>query len=153
MIVSSFRIVKTKRASTAFDGEGARLYGARWNSLGTAMVYTSEHASLAQLEMLVHIDKSLLLNSYSLIEAEFDDKYVETLDVSLLPKNWNDYPAPAELQQLGDLWTSQKRSVVLGVPSVTLNTEVNFLINPNHPDFSDITILTPIRIKLDSRLK
>ena len=45
-----------RRAQVALDGEGARLYGGRWNSAGTAVVYAASHLSLAALEYLVHID-------------------------------------------------------------------------------------------------
>lgn len=55
MSLSTFRIVKSRWASTAFDGEGARLHGGRWNSVGTRMVYTSASRSLAALEILVHL--------------------------------------------------------------------------------------------------
>ena len=37
--VRGYRLVKRKWLQTAFDGEGARLYGGRWNSKGKAGVY------------------------------------------------------------------------------------------------------------------
>ena len=43
-MATGWRIVKSRYASTAFDGEGARLYGGRWNSSGTRMVYSLESA-------------------------------------------------------------------------------------------------------------
>src|SRR4051812_18031854 len=49
-----WRIVKEKHARTAFSGEGARIFGGRWNSPGISIVYCSEHLSLAALEILVH---------------------------------------------------------------------------------------------------
>ena len=47
-----------KRRHAAFDGEGARLAGGRWNRPGGAVVYTSESLALAALELgdpLVHV--------------------------------------------------------------------------------------------------
>ncbi|MBI5171468.1 MAG: RES domain-containing protein [Candidatus Melainabacteria bacterium] len=38
------------------DGEGARLFGGRWNSPGLPAIYTSSHLSLAALELLVHLN-------------------------------------------------------------------------------------------------
>lgn len=42
------------------DDEGARLYGGRWNSAGTAVVYAATHITLALLEQLVHVSPSRL---------------------------------------------------------------------------------------------
>ena len=50
----AWRIVRAARVNSAFTGEGARVYGGRWNSRGTAVIYVSEHESLAALELLVH---------------------------------------------------------------------------------------------------
>ena len=36
-----WRIVTARYAGTAFSGEGARLYGGRWNPMGVPMVYTA----------------------------------------------------------------------------------------------------------------
>ena len=55
-MIRAWRIVKTRYSADAFSGEGARLYGGRWNSPGVAMVYTAGSKSLATLEVLVHLD-------------------------------------------------------------------------------------------------
>ena len=142
-MATGWRIVKSRHASTAFDGEGARLYGGRWNSPGTRMVYTSSTISLAVLEVLVHLQEASLLSSYSLIFAGFDDALVERLDRSRLPDGWRSYPAPSELQRIGDEWVQSQRSVVLEVPSVIVVRESNYLLNPAHPDFSSVVIGEP----------
>ena len=56
MSITAWRIVRARFADSAFDGEGARRYGGRWNSRGTRMVYTAGSQALAALEMLVHLD-------------------------------------------------------------------------------------------------
>lgn len=48
-----WRLLTARFADTAFTGEGARLYGGRWNRKGVPMVYTAGSQSLATLEMLV----------------------------------------------------------------------------------------------------
>jgi len=50
-----FRLVDEDYLESAFSGDGARLYGGRWNAPGVAMVYTAQSLSLAQLELLVHL--------------------------------------------------------------------------------------------------
>src|SRR3990167_9051926 len=95
-----WRLVKARLSAHAFDGEGARLHGGRWNSPGTKMVYTSQSAALAVLELLVHLNNSAVLSSYVLFAAQFDDRLVTTLDRSRLPKHWRTFPAPRALQAL-----------------------------------------------------
>jgi RES domain-containing protein len=151
-MATGWRIVKSRYASTAFDGEGARLYGGRWNSPGKPMVYTSSTISLAVLEVLGHLQEASLLSSYSLISADFDDALVERLDHSMLPDDWRSYPAPSELQRKGDEWVQSRRSAVLEVPSAIVERESNYLINPAHPDFSSVVIGEPEPFTFDERL-
>ncbi len=54
-MLSAWRIIRATHVKSAFTGEGARVYGGRWNSPGTGVVYVSEHESLAALELLVHL--------------------------------------------------------------------------------------------------
>ena len=56
MTISIWRISKRKYATTAFNGEGARRFGGRWNSKGKSVVYTSATLSLAALETFVHME-------------------------------------------------------------------------------------------------
>jgi RES domain-containing protein len=151
-LATGWRIVKSRYAAAAFDGEGARLYGGRWNSPGTPMVYTSSTISLAVLEVLVHLQEASLLSSYSLIAARFDDAFVESLDRSMLPDGWRSYPAPSELQRIGDEWVQSQRSAVLEVPSVIVERESNYLLNASHPDFSSVAIGEPEPFTFDERL-
>jgi RES domain-containing protein len=150
-MATGWRIVKSRYAA-AFDGEGARLYGGRWNSPGTRMVYTSSSISLAVLEVLVYLQKANLLSSYSLISASFDDAFVERLERSRLPDGWRTYPAPSELQRIGDEWVQSQGSAVLEVPSVIVERESNYLLNPAHPDFSSVVISEPEPFTFDERL-
>ena len=41
-----WRLVKTKYAASAFDGDGARMHGGRWNSVGVAAVYGADSEAL-----------------------------------------------------------------------------------------------------------
>ena len=151
-MLDGWRIVKAKYASQAFDGEGARVNGGRWNTSGTPMVYTAENASLALLEVLVHLKNSSLLTSYVLCAVHFKDSFVKALDRSKLPKDWPRYPPPSELQRIGDEWARSGSSLVLKVPSSITKTESNYLINPLHSDFAKITIDSPKPFEVDLRL-
>jgi RES domain-containing protein len=151
-MTSSWRIVKAKRASQAFDGEGARLNGGRWNSPGTRMVYTAGSTSLAVLEMLVHLNHSALLSSYVLFAVRFDEALVTRLAPADLPAGWRDFPASAALNRLGDRWAAGGASAVLEVPSAIVERERNFLLNPRHPDFPRIAVDPPVPFHFDPRL-
>ncbi|HEU5161709.1 MAG TPA: RES family NAD+ phosphorylase, partial [Thermoanaerobaculia bacterium] len=147
-----WRIVKRGRAAGAFDGEGARRTGGRWNSPGTRVVYTAEHASLAALEMLAHLQRSSVLLSYALIPCDVPDEMVAPLDRASLPRAWRASPAPAALQRLGDEWAASMRSVALEVPSAIVEVENNVLLNPAHPDFAKIVIGDAMGFAYDVRL-
>jgi RES domain-containing protein len=147
-----WRIVKSKHAKSAFNGEGARLHGGRWNRPGTPMIYTAESQSLALLELLVHLESAELLSHYVLARATLDAGLIAGLDRQLLPRNWRAHPTPARLQQIGDAWAAGASSVALRVPSTLLPDENVVLLNPRHPEFRRVTVGEPQRFRLDPRL-
>ena len=148
----AWRIVKTRLKADAFSGEGARLYGGRWNSSGTAMVYTAGSISLATLELLVHLDTASILPSFSICPVDFDDSFMEVINPAHLPSDWRQSPAPTSLKNIGDNWISRGSSVVLRVPSAVVEDENNYLINPAHKDFKKLVIGRMKPFRLDSRL-
>ena len=152
MIVTSWRITKRKHARNAFTGEGAREFGGRWNTPGTAVVYTAQHQSLAALEMLVHLDSSELLHKYVLIAVEFDQSLITTVEPSELPRHWRSEPPPLEIRSIGDQWVLAGSSVVLQVPSALVPGESNYLLNPEHKDFAQLTFGKPVSFRFDPRL-
>ena len=91
----AWRIVKGRLTSTAFDGEGARLFGGRWNSRGTRVFYTSATQSLEALEILVHPNPPVRFQ-FAVIGIAFDDALVETL--TDLPSKWRQ-EAPSRATQ------------------------------------------------------
>ena len=153
MLLKAYRIVHNRYVKTAFDGKGASKYGGRWNSKGTAVIYTAESLSLATLEILVHLeDASVLTENFSYIEIEFTNKIVTTLDESLFPKNWYKNPPNLTTQKIGDEWVSKETSAVLKVPSSVIREEYNYILNPNHNDFEKIKINKPQKLIIDERI-
>lgn len=151
-MITAWRIVKSKHQARAFDGEGARLAGGRWNSPGVAMIYTAQSAALAALEMLVHLNSGTLLSSYVLIPCSFREEVVLHLDRARLPAGWRAHPAVPQLQLLGDAWVKNGLSAVLDVPSVLIQSELNYLVNPAHPDFASIEVGPAHPFDFDARL-
>jgi len=151
-LISVWRITKQKHAKNAFTGDGARLYGGRWNSPGKLVVYTAESRALALAEILVHLESAGVLSRYVLFQVEIDESHVAHLDLRDLPKNWRAEPAPKRLQALGDEWLDSNKSAVLRVPSAIVGGEFNYLLNPLHPNFSKLRIHGPERFSIDKRL-
>ena len=139
-----FRICK--KAHAAFDGEGARLYGGRWNRRGTAVIYASESLALAALELLVHAESALLPDDLVAVAADVPETVsVESLAVRALPRDWRRHPAPEILAERG--------TAILAVPSALVPRERNFLFNPSHPEFRKIRPHSPEPFALDARLR
>jgi RES domain-containing protein len=149
---SAWRIVRTARADSAFTGEGGRVYGGRWNSRGTAVIYVSEHESLAALELFVHTMPLSPREKYLSFRLEWGDRLTEFFPMNDLPPHWNAEPPTFDTMQIGDEWVRRGRSVALAVPSVLSTSEINFLLNPRHSDFKKIKISQPIEYRFDPRL-
>lgn len=148
----AYRIVRPEFADTAFDGEGARLFGGRWNEKGTRMVYTSASPSLAAMESFVHMGIEAKSIRHIIIEIDIPDDIVKVCDKSDLPDEWNKNPAPEVCQEFGTAWADSKESVVLSIPSIVIEMERNYLINPAHPDSSQITIVQKTAFSYDERM-
>jgi len=151
-VPSAWRIVKARRVATAFDGEGARLYGGRWTSAGRPAVYVSTTVALAVLEMLVHLGDVAPLPAYVLFELSIPEELISAVDIGVLPRNWPDSPPPPALQAIGDEWLDSGRSAVLRVPSAVARIEFNYLLRPAHADFRKIGIGAQRPFALDRRL-
>jgi RES domain-containing protein len=149
---SAWRIVRAARGNSAFTGEGARIYGGRWNSRGTAVSYVSEHESLAALELLVHLMPLSSDDRYLSFRLQWEDKLTDYFPVKNLPSDWYAEPPTFETMQIGDEWVRRGKSVALAVPSVLSTSEMNFLLNPKHADFKRIKISQPLEYRFDSRL-
>ena len=145
----AWRIVKKKHAATAFSGEGAAKTGGRWNSRGVPVVYASGTKSLAALESLVHLNPPVRFK-YVTIPIKFERALMETFQA--LPPDWWAEPPPPSSKQVGDAWVREARSAVLALTSVIVSGELNYLLNPAHPDFKKISIGKREPFAFDSRL-
>lgn len=151
-MISAWRLSKARYARTAFDGEGARVNGGRWNSIGTRVAYASESIALATLEVLVGLQNTRVLPAYALVGIEFPEELVATLPADRLPPDWQHHPPLPASQRIGDRWIADGRSALLRVPSAVVAAEHNYLLNPRHADFGRVRIRRPRAIELDPRL-
>jgi RES domain-containing protein len=143
----------TGRDRTDLDGEGACLYGGRWNSHGTAVIYTAGTLSLAVLEYLVHLNPDKIPHDLLRIAGEIPDTLaIRHIGIEALPPSWNALTLQPVTQTIGTQWVTAGLSAVLRVPSVVIPQESNYVLNPRHPEFSAITWSVPEPFSLDPRL-
>lgn len=146
-----WRLLTARFADSAFTGEGARLYGGRWNRKGVPMVYTAGSQSLATLEMLVQ-DEPLRARYVMIPVALPKNLKIERVTEGELPADWRDLAAREQLQAIGTAWAKRKSSAVLAMPSTVIPAEHNYLLNPLHPSFSKIETGEPQDFITDPRL-
>jgi RES domain-containing protein len=143
----------TRAKHQQLDGEGARLYGGRWNSEGCRVVYAASSAPLALLEYLVHVDVEDLPTDLVLMEIDSpDDVGISEVQLDQLPDDWNSMPDHPECVRLGNHWISQSDKLVLSVPSAIMPRERNLLLNPQHPDMERVKISGAEPFTFDPRL-
>jgi RES domain-containing protein len=137
--------------SDDISGTGAKLNGARWNSKGIPMLYTSAHISLAVLEMLVNTQFKDYAIELDLIYIRIPDDFIPTeIKLAKIKTGWkedHDYT-----KFMGDEFIGQNNSLILQVPSAVIQEEYNFLINPLHADFKKIKIQKTKSFWPDQRL-
>jgi RES domain-containing protein len=142
-----------RRPYAAFDGEGARLAGGRWNHRGVAVVYTSATLSLAALEYFVNLEFATAPADLVAVPAGIPDSVSRTeIGDAALPPGWRAYPAPDRLAHLGSAWAIANRSAVLVVPSAVIPTERNYVLNPGHSEFRAIRVGTAEPFAFDPRM-
>jgi RES domain-containing protein len=146
------QILRKRHAKTPFDGEGAYRYGGRWSSPGSRLVYASEHLSLAMIEYFVHLDRDDPPPDLVVAAADVPDNVSRvTISPGSLPAGWRQTPAPPELAEIGDRFARRRRDAILIVPSAVAPDEANWLLNPDHPDFTRIRVHTPGPFTYDTR--
>ncbi len=151
MALILWRLTKAQYAQTAFGGEGARPYGGRWNSPGRSVVYLAGSLALAALEILVHVKSQSELGGYVKIRVLAPEGVESTVEA--LPENWQQGRAPDETRAIGDGWLEAGETLLLRVPSVTIPGEYNYLSNPHHRKFSEITFGKAEPFSFDPRLR
>lgn len=137
--MQAYRLIKAKYADDPLNAQGAKQYGGRWNSKGMAAVYASDSIALAALEKLIHLHRNEVLNHFVLCEITLREEEIMTLADDALPEDWRSDPPPSSTIAIGDEWLSQSESLALAVPSTVVPRQFNLIINPNHPDFAQLS--------------
>ena len=146
----AWRVCKTRHHP--FDGTGARLQGARWNSPGRAVVYASDTFAGALLEILAHaLRPRTLPGAHHAVRLEIPDDLVETMPLELLA-GW-DQPGAERARARGDAWLASARSVALVVPALPSRpVGRTVMVNPEHPAIARVMVGAPFAVPWDERL-
>ena len=136
-----------------WSGEGARLFGQRWNPPGLPAIYAGTSFAVCLVEILVHANRKSPPSGARYVEAEVPDLVSrETFDPVAHP-GWDDPNDVSVAQAFGRAWIESRRSSLLLVPSVvTAGRDANVVVNPDHPDSMRILVGPETAVSLDRRL-
>ena len=147
-----FRLSKSAYAND-LTGRGAEKAGGRWNSKGTAIVYTSESRALCTTEIAVHTPLGILPIDFVIIAIEIPNTVqMAEIKPAGLPADWKSLPHSHSTQEIGDVFINEIKTAVLKVPSAVVQGEFNYLLNPLHKDFKKIKVKLIESFDFDERL-
>ncbi len=146
-----YRLAK-KQYSRDLSGAGASQFGGRWNKRGTPVIYAGESLEISLLELLVHVPP-MMVPQLDAVTIKIPDDSISEITPKQLPRNWQDYPAPSLLAEIGYKWVHANKSLALKVPSSVISSSCNLVLNCNHRDFRKVKILKCEEFRFDPRLK
>lgn len=148
-----YRITQKEYAED-LSGNGARLFGGRWNSEGFFALYASSSRSLALLETLAHTTAKMLdVRVYHLITLSTPDNIVtQKLSLKHLLPGWDAPDTRPFTKKIGDSFLTNKKELILEVPSVMMPEEINYVLNPLHEDMRQVKLVNKRRIYFDKRV-
>lgn len=141
------------RYGADLSGTGAAMRGARWNSIGTEIVYTSASRALAMSEIAVHFTFATLPADFMMFTIYIpDNTSIRVVQIADLPATWNSNPPPITCQVFGDEFIRRNEHCLLKIPSAVVFGDYNVLINPAHPEYANIQVLARTPFPFDNRL-
>lgn len=147
-----YRLV-TEIFATDLSGEGARLFGGRWNHKGVPCVYAVSSRAMAVLEFAVNIDAHNMPKHLQLVTIDVDEKSMTIIKNSELPKEWASYPATSATKDFGSDLLSEKKYSIIQLPSSVIPQESNYLLNPLHTAAQKWKIISVEKYPFDKRIK
>jgi RES domain-containing protein len=131
------------------DGEGARLWGGRWNNPGVQAVYCAESLALAALEVLVNLPEAQRR------KGKVPPHVAIALDVpgGLIDEPGHDVSLPEDVtRRIGDDWLNGMSNLGLSVPSSVVQLERNIVLNPRHTRMPEVRVALTAPFVFDERL-
>lgn len=151
-LIFVYRIAKEEHISQ--DGRGGLFGPGRWRRKGNLIIYTSEHASLAAWEKLVHlVSLDNLPNDMVLAKIEIpENEGILTVPNMCWLKVGTDISFSTENQNFGTSFLRSKTHLALKIPSVVIPGEYNILLNPLHQGIHQCKLLSTVPFVFDTRI-
>lgn len=146
-----YRMSKIRHARD-LSGKGAQLAGGRWNKKGLPALYLAENRSLSILEAIVHCHSINDLNNRVILSIEVNDNLIDVFNTKKLPNNWNSFPWNNFTINEGSKWLKSLNNLSLQIPSAIIPEEINYIVNPRHPEFNKVKIVDKQVFRPDQRL-
>lgn len=133
-----------------FDATGSRIAPGRWNTPDSPLIYCAEHYSTAMLEKLVHGNGMMPPNQHY-IEITLPSGVSYEMADTVRLNGWDSADCRVS-RTYGETWRKSGRSLLLFAPSIVARVEWNIMVNPDHPEFQQITFGLHLPVWWDSRL-
>lgn len=147
-----YRVGATKYAGD-LSGEGAKLFGGRWNHKTVPCIYTSQSRALAILEYIVNINIDEIPRALSITTFDIPQSEMRLISEDKLPGNWRETPVPSSTKDFGTALLKSLTFAIYKIPSGLMNEEFNFLLNPLHPQHKLFKIIEIKDFIYDVRIK
>ena len=136
------------------SGNGAKLFGGRWNSEGRPALYTASSRALALLETIAHAPAKMFQSkAYILITIFAPDTDFHSIDVNDLPEGWDAPDIHPFTQKNGDSFLIENKKLILSAPSVLMPEENIYVLNPGYAGMKKVKIIRKRQIHFDRRIE
>ncbi|MBX8493710.1 RES family NAD+ phosphorylase [Pseudomonas cichorii] len=145
--------ITTAPFATDLSGQGAALFGGRWNHPEHKALYFGMTAAICALEAVIHCTEVPRI-ALKLVRVKLPDEpqlYCEP-DLQELGEAWASNPADIQSMDFGTAWLRRGQQLGLIVPSSALPQARNIMLNPLHPAAQRIEIMEVTDFTLNHRL-
>lgn len=134
-----YRAHITHAIKNVFSGDGGLYVAGRWNHKGRKVIYCSNSISLCTLEWLAHNGLTVSGYTYYKFAIDVPDELIRPFKIKDMPKGWRSSPAIKVTRDFSEKnLFLQNKYLGISVPSVMVPEEYNLVINPLHPELSNI---------------
>lgn len=140
-----YRIIRDKYHHEPLSVTGSRLFGGRWNTKGSSVLYATSTPELGLVETLAHAPAIRYeeLPTYRVFSLEVPDdaRYYKRNE---LPAYWQDETYDRTQGWLKD-WLSMPDQPGVAIPSVLVPLSYDIVLRPDHSLFGQVRVIAEER--------